>query len=399
MSIKLDYDRFLQELLDNGMHPTRAKELTKQIRQDMKDWPELYQDWSGCRWMLEHGFVPGRKMLFGDAFNENTYQDYYADFDYFMAHPLNNHFAFWINDKLTLKYMLNAPEVSKYMPEYYLYIENDGRYSYLMDIPDDVQRDQDFLYHLLVSKKHLALKPNHGSGGRGFFGLRYEDGKILMNDQPISRDEFEALKPSLNGYIVTEFIEQSKEMEKVFPGTDCALRIILYKKPQIHVEDPTEYDCMLAYARFGSARSNAASNLCHGGLAVRIDWESGTYQGGFRGNTEFWGSDGAKGFDVHPDTGLAVNGDRIPHWDQIQEGLIKICSYMSSLDFFGMDVIVTDDGFKLCEINSAPSTGLGQFHYGKCCLDTEGAKRFAQSKTRPHKKSLIECFKAAVIEE
>ena len=396
--MKLNYDKLSDELLSAGMHKVRVREMVKQIRQDVLDWPEVYEDWQTCEWALQRGFIPGRVKLFGEDFNEQTYQNYYTDYDYFMAHPLNNHFAIWINDKLTLKYMLNTPELSKYMPEYYLYIENDGHYSYLMDAPASIKRDSDFLYNLLVEKKHLALKSNHGAGGVGFFGLKYLDGRIYMNNREISRDELKALKPTLNGYIVTEFIQQSEEMNRVFSGTDCALRIILYKKVQEHIEDAAEYGCLLAYARFGAERSDSASNLCHGGLAVRIDWNTGKYEGGFRGNTKFWGPEGAKGFLKHPDTGVPVEGETLPHWEEIKAGLLDVCNYLSSLDYFGMDVIITEEGFKLCEINSAPSTGLGQFHYGKCCLDNEDARRFAESKKRPCRKSFIDCFKAAIEE-
>lgn len=396
--MRVNFDKLQQEFLDDEMHPTRARELTKQIRQDMIDWPDIYKDWEKVKWALENGFVPGRLKLFGDDFNEQTYKNYYPDFEYFMAHPMNNHFIIWINDKLTLKYMLNTPGLSQYMPEYYLYIENDGHYSYLMDAPSTIKKDSNFIYNLLVEKKHLALKPNHGAGGAGFFGLSYRDNKIYKNDKEISREDLEALKPLLNGYIITEFIEQSDEMEEVFPGTDCALRIVLYKKVQEHIESAPDYGCLIAYARFGSARSDSASNLCHGGLAVRIDWETGTYQGGFRGNTKFWGEPGMRGFERHPDTGINVDGKPIPHWDKIRVGLIDICRYLSSLDYFGMDVIVTKDSFKLCEINSAPSTGLGQFHQGKCCLDTEDARKYVESKKRPYKKSFIDCFTAAIEE-
>ena len=394
--MKMNYEKLHQELLDAGMHPTRAKEMTKQIRQDMIDWPEVYEDWDRCSWALERGFLPGRLKIYGKEFNEDTYHLYCPDYDFFMAHPMNNHFIFWINDKLTLKYMMNSAEMKQYMPEYYLYIENDGHYSYLMDSPEDIPKDENYLYHLLVEKKHLALKPNRGAGGKGFFGLSYRDGEIYYNDRRISCAELEALKPELNGYIVTAFIEQSNEMEGVFPGTDCALRLVLYKKLKKKPEDPDEYGPWITYARFGSSRSNAASNLCHGGLAIRVDWETGRFEGGFRGNTEFWGEEGMKGFRTHPDTGADLEGKTIPHWDKVKSGLIDICRYMSSLDFFGMDVIITKDGFQLCEINSAPSAGLGQFHQGKCCLDNDEAVRFFESKKRPSKKSFMECFMAAL---
>lgn len=396
--MKVNYEKLLEELLSAGMSKGKAEVMVKQIKQGMIDWPEIYNNWENCEWALDRGFLPDRIVLFGDAFNEQTYKNYYNDYDYFMAHPLNNHFAFWINDKLTLKYMLNTAGLSRFMPEYYLYIENDGHYSYLMDAPNSVKKDADFLYHLLLEKKHLALKPNHGAGGVGFFGLRYQDGQIYMNDQIISREKLEEIRLTLNGYIVTEFIEQSEEMNKVFSDSACTLRVILYKKLNERNEDAAEYDCLMSFARFGTSRSGGASNLCHGGLAVQIDWHTGQYKGKYRGNSEFWGKEGTEGFLRHPDTGVIVDGKRIPHWDMIKTGLFDVCNYLSSLDFFGMDVIVTEDGFKLCEINSAPSIGLGQFHYGKCCLDNEDARKFVESKKRPYKKSCMDCFKAAIEE-
>lgn len=396
--IKVDFDKLADELLATGMAKVRVKEMIKQIKQDMIDWPEMYESGGGYEEALKMGFIPGHVKLFeafDDPMREENRDCFYRDFDYFMSHPMNNHFAFWINDKLTLKYMLNAPGFRQYMPEYYLYIENDGHYSYLMDVPDDIPKDENFLYNLLVEKKQLAMKPNHGSGGKGFLGLALRDGEITVNGKRIDKNEFEELKTQLNGYIVTEFIKQTEDLDRIFPGTDCALRFILYKKVQKRYTDDAEYGCLISYARFGSERSNGASNLCHGGLAVRVDWETGEFKGNFRGNGEFWGHSGVRGFREHPDTGKPIDGERIPHWEKIRKGLFDICRYLSSLDLFGMDVIVTDDGFMLCEINSAPSTGLGQFHQGKCCLDNEDARAYAESKKRPYKKSFYDCFMAA----
>lgn len=396
--MKVNFERLSEELLDAGMQKVRVREMVKQIKQDMIDWSEVYERWENCVWALERGFLPGRVKLFGADFNEQTYKNYYADYDYFMAHPLNNHFAIWINDKLTLKYMLNIPGLAKYMPEYYLYIENNGHYTYLMDAPVSIKKDSNFLYNLLLNKKHLALKPNNGAGGAGFFRLKYQGNQIYMNNQIISREKLEELKSLLNGYIVTEFIEQSEEMNKVYCKTDCALRIVLYKKLQEEKEREAEYDCLLAFARFGTDKNDAVSNISQGGLSVQLDWNSGTYQGGFRGFAKFWGQDSIKGFSKHPNTGVELDGKKISNWDIVKKGLLDICNYLSSLDFFGMDVLMTEDGFKICEINSAPSIGRGQYLYGKCCLDNEDARRFVESKKRPYKKSFIDCFKAAIEE-
>lgn len=39
--MKVNFDKLHEEILADGMHPTRARELVKQIRQDVIDWPEL----------------------------------------------------------------------------------------------------------------------------------------------------------------------------------------------------------------------------------------------------------------------------------------------------------------------------------------------------------------------
>ncbi len=398
----IDFDKLRAILLENGMHPTRSKNMADLIRQDMANWPELYADKQKREWAFERGFVPSCFGMYGNAFNEQTYKNYWSDFDYFMAYPLNNHFIIWINDKLTLKYMLNTPELSQYMPEYYLYIENDGHYTCLMDSPAHIKKDADYLLNLLKDKKILAFKPNRGSGGFGFSFLQYENGKLFRDRKEITMEEYEQFKTSINGYIVTEFIHQSDDMERIYPTIASALRIILYKKQQHDPYQESDYGYLLGYARFATSKNRAASNNDQGGLAVTIDWENGVFKGGFRGLKEFWTHEGdveEKGFERHPDTGVALNGEKIPNWDAVKKGLLDICRHMSSLDYFGMDVILTNDGFKICEINSSPSVGRGQHYYGKCCLDNEDAINFAKSKKRPCKKSFIECIREATIED
>ena len=294
--------------------------------------------------------------------------------------------------------MLNNSELSKYMPEYYLYIENDGEYTYLMDAPKEIDRNENYLYNLLLFKGKLAMKPNRGAGGFGFLGLKYENGNIYKNGQVISEEEFSILKENLNGYIVTEYIEQAEEMEKVYPSIACALRIILFKNLKEKKEDNSEYRYLLGYGRFATDKNEAASNNDQGGLAITIDWDKGIYKGNFRGITHFWGKEGMEGLKRHPNTGVELDGKAIPNWDIVKKGLLDICQYLSSLDYFGMDVIITEDGFKLCEINSAPSVGRGQYYYGSGCLENAEARRFAEKKKRTYKKNFIECFKAAMQE-
>lgn len=145
---------------------------------------------------MSKGFYPGRVELYG--LTEDNYKDFLPDYNYFMIHPINHHFKIWINDKLSLKYTLNSNGCEDVMPEYYLYVENNGDYTYLMNVPESIKKDENFIFNLLKEKGTLAVKPNSGtSGGRGFMKLEYRDAEIYENNKKISMNEFEEIVSSL----------------------------------------------------------------------------------------------------------------------------------------------------------------------------------------------------------
>lgn len=231
------------------------------------------------KWALSKGFIPDKIDLYG--LNEGNADLWVPDFDYLMMHPLNNHFKFWVDDKLTLKYMLNTPPLSDLMPEYYLYVENDGRYTYLMNMPSGVDRDEGCLSSLLRHEHALAIKPNHGMGGAGFVKLELvAEGEMAANNVIIPREEFLNLESELSGCIVTEYIRQHDDLRKIWSGSECTLRVIMAKNVGSSKYREASYTCVLAYARFGTSRTGGASNLSQGGIGVPFDFETGLLNGG-----------------------------------------------------------------------------------------------------------------------
>ena len=84
------FDAFFEK---QGMQPKWAKIYRKR----------LIRDWNTCRlpseqkiWAVEQGFFPSNFLLYG--LTKDNYSQYLSDMDYVRIHPLNNHFAFWIND-------------------------------------------------------------------------------------------------------------------------------------------------------------------------------------------------------------------------------------------------------------------------------------------------------------
>jgi len=329
------------------------------------------------KWAMQKGFYPGRIKLYG--LTEENYKDYLPDFNYFMLHPLNHHFKIWVNDKLTLKYILNSNGCESSMPEYYLYVENDGTYTYLMDAPEHIAKDENFIYNLLKEKRCLAMKPNSGtSGGRGFIKLELREDGLYENNKPIDKDRFNDILKDMPNYIVTEYVKQHKELAKIWGDSECTLRVIMVKNPKKNISDKSEWSCTVSYARFGSSISGGASNLSSGGIGIGFDYETGKYKD-FSIRYKKFCADGNTMLYKHPDTGITWKGEGLPNWEYVKNMIEKICNHISSLSYLGFDVIITDDGMKLCEINTHPACDYEQVMCGPV-LAKENAKAFFESK-------------------
>ena len=166
-----NYEKMRVLLVENGMNERISHLFMRKFRID----EETFScDESTKEWAMARGFFPSRVQLYG--LNEQNFQNYLPDYCDFMLHPYNNHFVIWVNDKLSLKYTLGG-EFADALPEYYLYIENDGEYTYLMDAPVDIAKDKGFILNLLKRKGVLIIKPNSSTSGRthGEAPLRNQD--------------------------------------------------------------------------------------------------------------------------------------------------------------------------------------------------------------------------------
>lgn len=377
--INKDRIKIEEILINKGLQKGRAEYFAKSIEEDWTLSGDLSDEEKSKA--LQYGFFPSRIKLYG--LNATNYQDYLSDIDYFRLHPINNHFAIWVNDKLTLKYIIpsifhtiEGREISL-MPEYYLYIENDGRYSYLMDSPNHIAHDSNYLINLLLEKKVLALKPSRGAGGRGFIKLKYEGGIIYANSQEINVADFETFKNSLNGYIVSEYITQHKALNAIWSESVCTLRIIAVRN-YVNKFDGGKVDAIISYARFGTSLSNGASNLSSGGVGVPYNFNSGVFGDSFYQYLKF-SHDGDFSLKEHPNSKVSLSGKVLPNWEIVRDVVYSICNYLSSLEYFGFDFIITDDGLKMCEINTHPSLDYEQAMCGPIWLNPE-AKSFFERK-------------------
>lgn len=367
------YESLLEKVRNLGMDYRWAGMFVKKLRDDEVAFPVSDDDKK--HWALERGFYPGRIELYG--LTEDNYKNYVPDFQYFMLHPMNNHFLKWL-DKTTLKYVLNQNGCEDTMPEYYVYVENDlcgGRYTYLMDCPSDIPKNKDFLWHLLQKKRILAMKPNSGSsGGLGFIKLELRDGGLYENNKPIDMHRFEEIRDTMRNYIITEYCHQHHELAAVWPDSECTLRVIMCKNPEEDKYAPTTWSCAVSYARFGTSVNGGASNLSSGGVGVGFDFQTGGYKD-FCIRYKRFTPDGKWMLDRHPDTGIVWKDHGLPNWPIVRKKIDAICQHISSLDYLGLDIIITEEGMKLCEINSHPAIDYEQIMCGPV-LANEKVRRF-----------------------
>ena len=59
--------------------------------------------------------------------------------------------------------------------------------------------------------------------------------------------------------------------------------------------------------------------------------------------------------------------------------ILKMCTHMSSLDYMGFDIIITEEGMKLCEINSHAALDYSQVLSG-AALKKPKVKAFFEKK-------------------
>ncbi len=353
-----NYVALLEEVRNLGMDYKWSRMFVKKLSDDEKAFPVSKEE--AC-WALERGFFPGRVTLYG--LNEENYKDYVPDYNYFMLHPMNNHFLKWL-DKTTLKYVLNSNGCESSMPEYYVYVENDGSFTYLMDAPKNIEKNADFLFNLLESKGILALKPNSGtSGGLGFIKLEIRDGNLFENNKPIDMQRLIEIRDSMRNYIITEYAHQHKDLANIWPDSECTLRVIMAKNPKTDLYAKATWSCAISFARFGSSISGGASNLSSGGVGVGFDFETGKYNE-FSIRYKKFCPDGEWRISKHPDTNACWKGLTLPNWPKVKKMIDDICQHVSSLDYMGLDIIITEDGMKLCEINSHPAMDYAQIMCG-----------------------------------
>src|SRR5699024_4479292 len=203
---------------------------------------------------------------------------------------------------------------------------------------------------LLKRKGAIAIKLVSGSKGVGFYKISFKNNKFFLNDEELLSDEFIRFLDNLDGYILTEYILAHTDIRKVYSASPNAIRVGVFN-------DNGPPEIFGAFIRFGTKKSGLIEHAIAGGVFCGINIKDGTL---FKPKRYH----GEQTIDCpnHPDTGIAIKG-KIPHWEHIKNIIQDIGNYVPQLKYIGYDIVITEHGFKILEINSHQSlTNMQPFY-------------------------------------
>ena len=331
-SYRVKYVRFALKARREGIVDLGIDRIAKEYTMDYfegggKESPEK-------QYLYEYGLATYKAKWYGIT-KENCNR-FLSDYDFYRAENyLNNRFVFWFDHKLSTYYLLR-PFIDS-MPVHYYYVK-EGVY-----LPIDRRFIKDGYCHTtedvisLIKTKPLIAKACQGGHGEGLYKLAYVDGDFQINQNLTSVSEVKKVLESLDDYIITDFASPHDEIVRIV-GEDsfAVVRLTVFYDQQ---DGP---QLTSARVRFGCKEAGIKTD--YDGTTL----EDGKTFGPLIRKDEYH-------YDVcptHPDTGVALENNHIPNWGGLMELITEISNYIPMTPQLDLDVVPTNQGFSILEINS-----------------------------------------------
>lgn len=331
------FKRFVKRFCRPGIRPYMQRLWMNSVWDDL--WHNKATTLRQKLWSYKRGFLSFRIKQYG--LTKDNYKNFLSDYQYHWLNRINNGYQIWINDKTTTRYVFEP--YKQYLAKYYydiIKIEGETCIKALQDIPDGFEASFDGIFRLLRQEKLLALKPSAGTHGDGFYRMEYADGKYFINGNEMTEDGIIAMIDGFKSiYIITEYLFMHRELKKIYPHSVNTIRVAVVN------QSAYEPKIMQTYMRIGSSKSGFTDNVGYGGICAKIDIPTGRYYCAEQLKDHVFTP-----CPIHPDTGVEIEGV-VPNWELMKKGIIDICRFMPELEYLGFDIAITDDGFKIIEIN------------------------------------------------
>ena len=260
------------------------------------------------------------------------YQAGYMDYALFEMYNLSN-----AQRKTVVTRGINNSFIKRFNDPEFRYIFNDKRIfnSKFSDFINrrwlDVEKaDNKALEDFIKLNPQFLAKPATGMCGKGIEKLNASDFSSVK--------ELKAHLVENKLLLLEEILIQHPVMSRLHPHSVNTCRVItLFKDGKAHV--------VAAYLRIGCG--SHVDNFNSGGMVVPVNEETGeiTYPAINKSGEVF---------ELHPLTNIAINGFKIPLWDEVRTTALKASSVVPQVGLVGWDVALTDKGVVIIEGNDFP---------------------------------------------
>jgi hypothetical protein len=263
---------------------------------------------------------------------------------------INGHYDHLLNNKLLFPNLMEA-----------VYLEGPSLIAFkrkgrLQDNQGGLIRNvEDWLARTLERWRHIVLKPIKGQKGLGLAFVKLEEQDLVVNGSPSDPDQVVTLLEETPDSVITEYVQQAEYARTLYPRTANTLRVLTIWD----YDSGTPFIAATAQ-RIGTERSFPTDHWLAGmgGLSCEVNLADGSLSMGATISTDWklvW-------HEVHPETQVRLEDTVIPGWDQLRQRLVKAARRLPWAPQIAWDILVTDKGFKVIELNGSPGLPVHQVH-------------------------------------
>lgn len=336
---KFVYLRFLLLARKKGVIPFRWTRIADMYTEDFFNYQEASK--AEKKWAYAHGFSSYKLADWYGVTKEN-HPNYMSDFVFYQ--PRNyiqtREIESLYEHKCCTFFSLQPFKDS--MPRHYFFLRK-GRV-----VPLDVDEKRDYSITSIVSlikEKPIAAKACVGGHGLGFFKLVYDSNEglfIVNNIQSKNEEELLSLLSQLDNYIITDFeIPKKDYVDLCGPNAFAVIRVITVFDPK---DGP---QLTAALIRLGCKESGVTTDY-RGTIYCGITLDDGvTFKPLIRITDDLCAP-----CPEHPDTHKQLSGLSIPDWESLKKLVLDVSGYLAITPYLVIDIVPTDRGFAILEINS-----------------------------------------------
>ena len=333
---KKKYTHFFRLADKNGVIPFRIERIAAEYVDDY--FADTGLPSNEKEWFYKRGIPTFKTGWYG--LTKENYNDYISDFDFYSKKNYTE-YSGWFDNKLTTYLILHS--FAKNMPRHLFYIRKGKIHPLDVDIDRECNAD-DILS--LCAEAPICFKRCTGGHGRGFYVLSRDENGYLIDFEKASEDSIRSLVAGLDDYIVTEYCKPSKIFSDYCgEGNFAVIRTVTV----FDREDGPQITAILI--RLGTKSAGLVSDY-DGCINCGVDLKSGRLFEPIMRTGDSEGIIRRVDAKIHPDTGRDLEEIVVPDFEKLTELAKNVSSFLSMTPYLVMDIIPTDDGFKILEINS-----------------------------------------------